>query len=305
MAYACALSAVLIWSTVASAFKLTLRELTPTELMFYSVAMSAATLLAVLAASGRLRDLVSCSRREYAMSAAAGLLNPFLYYAVLFEAYDRLPAQEAQPINFTWSVLLVLLSIPFLHQRIRPISVVAILVSYAGVLVIATRGDVLGMELTDPTGVALMLLSTIIWSIFWILNLSDGREGATKLALAFLFGLVPVTVWAAATGALGPGAAPPPAAGLAGAAYVGVFEMGITFVLWLRALSLSRDTSQVTILIFIAPFVSLVLIHFLVGETILMSSIAGLALIVVGILVQKWEELFSREGRPRAGAAPK
>jgi len=73
---------------------------------------------------------------------------------------------------------------------------------------------------------------------------------------------------------------------LLGAAYVGTFEMGLTFVCWLVALRLATHTAQVGYLIFISPFLSLVFINLLVGETIRLNTLAGLGLIIAGLLVQ-------------------
>jgi drug/metabolite transporter (DMT)-like permease len=75
--------------------------------------------------------------------------------------------------------------------------------------------------------------------------------------------------------------------GLVGAIYVGLFEMGITFVLWLSALKLSENTAKVGNLIFISPFLSLVFIRVFVGEEILMSTLLGLALIITGLIAQQ------------------
>jgi drug/metabolite transporter (DMT)-like permease len=57
--------------------------------------------------------------------------------------------------------------------------------------------------------------------------------------------------------------------GLLGSAYVGVFEMGITFIFWLKALKLSRTTAQIGNLIYFSPFLSLIFIRLFVGEGIL------------------------------------
>ena len=76
--------------------------------------------------------------------------------------------------------------------------------------------------------------------------------------------------------------------GFTGGIYIGLFEMGITFVLWLNALKYSLTTAKVSNLIYISPFISLIIIHFIVGETILLSTIMGLALIVSGILMQQY-----------------
>jgi drug/metabolite transporter (DMT)-like permease len=83
--------------------------------------------------------------------------------------------------------------------------------------------------------------------------------------------------------------------GLLGAAYVGLFEMGITFVLWLSALKLSENTAKVGNLIFLSPFLSLVFIRLFVGEEILMSTLVGLVLIITGLIVQQIKRA-KREG---------
>ncbi len=80
----------------------------------------------------------------------------------------------------------------------------------------------------------------------------------------------------------------PDVGGILGAVYIGLFEMGITFLLWLKALKLSRTTAHVASLVYLAPFFSLVVISFVVGEKILLSTIIGLIFIVGGIILQKY-----------------
>jgi drug/metabolite transporter (DMT)-like permease len=75
-------------------------------------------------------------------------------------------------------------------------------------------------------------------------------------------------------------------AGILGGAYVGAFEMGFTFVLWLTALRLTTSTARIANLIFLAPFLSLVFIHFVLGEHVVTATIIGLVLIVGGLLLQ-------------------
>jgi drug/metabolite transporter (DMT)-like permease len=282
-AYLYAITAVLFWSTVASAFKVSLRYLDFLQLLFFSSIASVVVLFLILLIQNKLSLFREYSGKDYLRSAMLGFLNPFLYYVVLFKAYSLLPAQEAQPLNYTWSIMLVLLSIPLLKQRIGFKSILAIFISYFGVFVISTRGDILGLTFSNPTGVLLALGSSVIWALFWIYNIKDKRDDVAKLFLNFLFGFVFILIAMLLSSRL----RIPSGAGLAGAAYVGIFEMGITFVLWLKALKLSRTTAQVSNLIYLSPFVSLVLIRFVVGETILISTIIGLIFIVAGIIMQQ------------------
>ena len=292
-AYAFAALAVLCWSTVASAFKLTLRQVDYLTLLLLSSAVSTAFLFLVLVARGKVRlisDSFTTPGRALLRSAANGFLNPFLYYVVLFKAYSLLPAQEAQPLNYTWPLMLVLLSAPMLGQRIKPVSVVAMLVSFFGVLIISTHGDVLGFRFTNLPGALLAMGSAVVWALFWLVNVRDGRDEGLKLFLNFLFGFVYVAAAAATLAALGLRPAVVPrltTAGAIGCAYAGLIEMGIAFTLWLRALRLTEATAKISNLVFLSPFVSLIFIRVVVGERILPSSVVGLAFIAGGILLQR------------------
>lgn len=282
-AYLFAILSVLCWSTVATAFKLSLRHLDFLQLLCISSTASMLVLGGLLLIQGRLRLLTGLTPRDFCRSATLGFLNPFLYYLVLFKAYSLLPAQEAQPLNYTWPVMIVMLSIPLLRQPIRRYHIAAVLVSFAGVVIISTHGDPLSLEFSSPLGVGLAVGSSVIWALFWIYNVKDGRDEITKLFLNFLFGtvyIVPVTLlWSDLTRL--------PALGVLGAVYVGLFEMGLTFVFWLKALRYARTTAQVSNLVFLSPFLSLFLISFIVGERIVTSTVVGLVCIIGGIAVQR------------------
>ena len=62
--------------------------------------------------------------------------------------------------------------------------------------------------------------------------------------------------------------------------------MGFTFALWLGALKLADSAARVANLIFLAPFLSLVFIARVAGETIQPGTLVGLVLIVGGLLIQ-------------------
>lgn len=290
------LGTVLLWSTVATAFKLSLRELTPIQMLVVACSASVLVMALVLMILGRWHQVFQLSRRQYLQSMGMGLINPCLYYFLLFGAFDRLPAQEAQPLNYTWALVLAYLSVPFLGQRLRRADIVAGLICYSGVVVIATRGDVLSLTFSDPLGVAFAIGSTLVWASYWIIATRDTRDPVVGLFLNFLCGLPVIVVVCALT----EGFNFSPGTGLAAAIYVGVFEMGIAFVLWSYAMKKAENTSRVSNLIFISPFLSLVFIYFILGEIILPSTYIGLVLIVAGLWIQ---QLKARDKMARASSA--
>ena len=282
---------VLCWSTVATVFKLSLQYLTPVQLIVIACCVSFAFLIGVLLWQRRFKQLFLLDQSEYLWSIVFASMNPALYYWLLFSAYDILPAQEAQAINLSWAIVLTLLAVPLLGQRLLWTDIVAALVCYLGVLVIATQGNLLALKFENPYGALLAILSTIVWSLYWIFNRRDTREPILGLTLNFAFAIPIVAVFAWRSGDLSLLFEAPSYAWL-GAIYVGIFEMGLAFVLWLYAMKRATNTSQLANLVFIAPFLSLIFIAVFLSEEIRLSTLVGLILIIAGLLVQ---QRFKRE----------
>ena len=282
-AYIFALSAILLWSTVASAFKLTLTHFNALQLLLYASFFSLCVFAVVMYSQNKFSLLWTYSKKTYLQFALLGLINPFLYYLILFRAYELLPAQEAQPINYTWALTLTYLSVFVLKQKISFYDVVAGIICYLGVFIISTHGDLWNFTFSSLTGVSLALFSTVLWSLYWIYNTKLSVDPLVGLFINFLCGVPTIVIYAVVTSH--------PFVfnlyGFLGSMYIGIFEMGITFVLWLQAMKLSTNTAKIANLIFISPFLSLLFIFLFVGETILFSTFVGLFFIIMGLLVQQ------------------
>jgi drug/metabolite transporter (DMT)-like permease len=289
-AYLFAFAAIACWSTIGSAFKISLRYLDPIGLLFISSLVACLVLFSILLIQGKLGLLKLLTFKEILLSAFLGLLNPFLYYLVLLKAYDMLQAQEAGTLNYIWPLFLVLLSIPMLKQKISLGSIFAILISFSGIIIISTHPEMAAVHpgtVHDPhrvTGVILAVGSAVFWALYWIFNVRDQREEVSKLFLNFCFGFLYTFAAIVLSGRFDI----PHWQGFAGAIYIGLFEMGITFVLWLYALKFSATTAKVSNLIYISPFISLIIIYFTVGEPILISTVIGLMFIISGIVIQQY-----------------
>jgi drug/metabolite transporter (DMT)-like permease len=278
--------AVLLWSTVATSFKLGLSELDFIQLIFFASATSVVVLFTILAIQGKVRLLLHQTRSQWFYSIFLGAFNPLFYYLVLFKAYSLLPAQLAQPLNMVWPIVLTLLSVPLLGQKIGRWSIAGLFISFAGVVFISSQGGLSGFQNTSFTGVLLALGSSVFWSLYWILNVRDNRDGVLKLFLNFLFGLLFLTVvmYFFSDFRVQPGT------GLYAAIYVGIFEVGITYVFWMKAMQLSTNNAKIGNMVFLTPFLSLIFIRFILNETLFITTFIGLAFIVAGIFVQQLDK---------------
>ncbi|MEO0238767.1 MAG: DMT family transporter [candidate division WOR-3 bacterium] len=288
-----AILSVLLWSTQATAFKLTLRYTNQFGLLVLSSSTSLIVYLIWLTVTNKFTDQVKNFGRN-TKSLILGFLNPFLYYIVLFTAYSLLKAQEALVLNYLWPIVLTILSSVLLKKPLTPVKLIALFLSFSGAFITITQGNVKNLSFKNPLGVILALLSTVIWALYWLLNMTDKRETETKLFYNFLFGDLYLLIF---TLILRPVKISSTTA-LLGGIYVGLFEMGITFLLWLKALSTIKDTARVSNLIYFAPFLSLLFISLVLKEKIYTSTIIGLVLIISGVLLQEY--LHTKRGSKNA-----
>lgn len=282
-AFAFAVLTLLMWSTAATAFKLTLAHATVLQTLAVAVVVSSVTLFFMVTLAGQGRALIQTLQSHWQITLVAGLMNPVIYYLVLFEAYDRLPAQLAQPINITWTIVLSLMAGMLLKQPIRRFDYWAAWVSYAGVIIIVSQGDPKLLLTADWWGVGLAIFSTLIWAGYWTLNIRDQRAPLVGMCLNFVVASpVVVAIWWGLDGQV------PPWQGLLGGIYIGLFEMSLAFFCWSLALKSTPNAATISNLIFLSPFISLQFIEWLVGETIHWTTYAGLLIIIAGIVYQQW-----------------
>ena len=272
---------VLLWSTAATAFTIALKYLSIPLIINIASLTSASIMFVFILAEGRLGELKEQKPQELFNSLFMSTVNPLLYYILLFKAYKLIPAQEAQPLSYTWPIMLTILSVIFLKERLSLRKWIGIALSFLGVMFISTKGHLLEFKLSDPRGVALALLCAFVWASYWLLNVRDKREEVVKNFLNFFFIGTALTIFHIFT----PGDLGLTTKGISAAVYIGICEMGIAFLAWGKAMSLSKSKASLAKIIYLIPFLSLMVLSIVLGESILPSTIIGLLFIITGIFI--------------------
>jgi len=274
---------VLCWSTVATAFKIGLRGISPMLFVCYVIFFSLLFFILYLSFTQKWKLFKTATKKELYVAAISGLLNPFAYYAVLFAAYHKLPAQVAQSLNYVWPIVLVVAS-AFLQKRKIPRNIyVGLFTGFAGVVFIASKGNFFSFSF-DLLGVGCALFSSIIWVTYWLISKASKLNPVIFLFTNQLIGFI-VTVLFLYT--FNYKFIIPDSTTMLAAMYSGWFEMGFTFVLWITALRLASSPEKISHYIFLSPFISLFFIRFLLDEQIFFSTFIGLFLIVTGIILSE------------------
>ena len=276
--------AVLSWSTVATAFKMALKYLSHDEMLTVACVASLLVFTVLLTVQRKWGDLARLSAKEWGRMALLGLLNPVAYYLVLFKAYDLLPAQVAQPINYAWPIVLLVLLALFGGQPIPRKKYIGMFLSLGGVALISLGGGGLTGSSLSVAGLLLAALSALLWALYWMVNkrVVTKMDSSLVLWVSFLVSSVVMLLMTAPRlaqhitlqGALASG-------------YVGWFEMGIPFICFGAAMRMTSNPALINQLCYLSPFLSLFFIATVLGETILLTTYIGLALIVGGLIYNK------------------
>jgi drug/metabolite transporter (DMT)-like permease len=275
--------AVLFWSTIPTVFKIGLGELDVLPMLTIATVTSTAVMFIIVIAGKKMELLKKTTGKDLMVSALLGLINPFIYYLILLKAYKLLPAQVAQPLNMIWPIILVFLSVPVLKQKIPAKSFAALFISFIGVYIISSQGHPLEPGRSDTNGVLLATGSSFFWALYFIFNMKDKRDESVKLFTNFLFASIYLIITFLIFGSTESSLT---FKGLSASVYIGIFEMGITFFFWLKALQLATTSDKVSNLVYLAPFLSLVFVHFIIKEPVYYTTPAGLLLIIIGIFIQ-------------------
>lgn len=281
--YACI--AVLSWSTVATAFKKSLEHISHFELVLVSCVTSLIIFTILMTIQKKWKMIKGLSVKEWGYFALLGLLNPVAYYLVLFKSYDLLPAQVAQPINYAWPIVLVVLLAVFTRQPIPPKKYIGMAISLGGVALISLGGgQALGSRL-PVAGLLLAALSAFLWASYWVVNNrnKDRFDASLAFFMTFLFGSIYMGI-----GSLFTDVSLNTAPGLLWGSYVGAFEMGIPFIFFGLAMRKTDNPTLINQLTYLSPFMSLFIISMVLGEKIVPTTIGGLVLIVFGIIFNEY-----------------
>ena len=280
-----ALAAVLSWSTVATAFKVALTYLTHFEMLLIASLTSVLIFTIVLTFQHKWELVKQLNGKQWKELAFQGFLNPAAYYLILFKAYDMLPAQVAQPVNYAWPIVLLILLAVFAKQPIPSKKYIGMIISMSGVVMISLgTGQLSGMSV-PITGVLLAAFSAFFWAGYWIVNNKHKHsiDAIVSLFGSFVCGSIYLIVCIPFFGF-----SVPNLNGLLAGMYVGGFEMAIPFICFGIAMRITSNPTLINQLCYLSPFLSLFFIAMILHEPIVITTYIGLTLIVAGIVFNEY-----------------
>ncbi len=279
---------ILLWAFIPVASKKILTELNNLQMLFYSTLFSAAALGAIVLLRRKSASLASLTFRDYAHLIWLGFLGAFLYYLLLYGAFARTSAAEGFILAYTWPILVSLLAVPLLGEKLTPTRLLAIAISFSGVVVIVTRGQMVEFQLENLAGNLLALSGALVFALFSVLGKRANCDLTVAAFIYFGAALLCAAIAVAATGGL-----PWPSTAVwRWILFNGILVNGVSYLFWFKALE-RGDTFIVSNLLYLTPVIALPLVRLFLDEPVHSTAIVGLFLVIAGILFQSGPKLAS------------
>ncbi|NBI69343.1 hypothetical protein D1646_21770 [Pseudoflavonifractor sp. 60] len=272
---------ILFWGSTASVMTLMADGLSSIATTFYNSLVAAGFLFFLNLFTRRLPLLRSLSIRVLLRLVALGLIGMLSVSMLLYYGLTHLKAQQAFIINYLWPILIILFAWPILGQRMTIRKTAALLLSFLGVVIVATEGDLSNPSQLDTGGVLACVLAASCYALFSVLNLKvtcDKFVATMIYYTASALVILPVLLWTEGVLAL-----TLPQWG--GVLWMGALSNGLSYATWAMAMD-RGDPAKLSNLAYLTPFISLIYIFFVLHEPIHWTSLAGLFFILLGVAVQ-------------------
>ena len=275
---------IFCWGTLPAVTKLTLTNISNMQVLFISSLIAAGCLYIYLFASGRIRLFHALTDSDVWQLIGLGFLGNFLYSAFYFASLRLLPSTDACVINYLWPIVATVCAAVILHEKIKVAEWAAVLLSFAGVAVISTKGS--GIALTNMWGILLCIAGAVCYGVFNVLNKKKGVDQLLCTAVYFTVTAVCSAPILLVTGDV----APMSGVTWAGMLWLSVFIDALAIFAWGAALQMS-EVGVLSNLAYLTPVVTMVISCITLREQIESYVMIGMLLVLGGCFLQ----IFSKK----------
>lgn len=211
-----------------------------------------------------------------------GIIGIFLYHTCLFGSFTLAPAGQVNVANYLWPVFIVIFSIPILKEKFNWKTILAVVLSFIGVLLSLSKGNFSEFDTHYLFGYLLASLGAVCYGLFSVLGKKHNYDRVTSMFVYYASAtilIIPTTISVSKI------TIPQSLSTIITVIILGVVMNSVTFIMWFKALKLG-NTHITANAVYAIPFLAMLWTYFLNAESISPASIAGLVLIIFGISLQ-------------------
>jgi len=278
--------AVIVWGASFIATKLALRDLSPVTVVWLRFAIG----VIILGIAMRMRHQFSLPKmQEWPYFVLLGFLGITFHQWLQSTGLLTVQASTTAWIVATTPVFIAILSWLFLHEKLNWLQVSGIILAALGVLLVVSKGNIRGIFSGHfgTLGDILILISAPNWAVFSILS----SRGLKKYQATQMMFFVMAIGWLFTSILFFTGGGIPELnhltlSSLIGVGFLGIFCSGLAYIAWYDGLQ-ALPASQIGAFLYLEPLVAVIIAWAVLGENILLITLIGGVIILLGVrLVQ-------------------
>lgn len=277
-----ALFAVIVWGASFIATKVALQDISPIAVVW--LRFSIGVLILGIAVSMRGQFSLP-GKGEWAYFSLLGFLGITFHQWLQSNGLQTSEAGTTAWIVSTTPVFMALLGWTVLKEALSWIKTSGILLAFAGVLLVVSKGDLASISVGrfGAPGDFLILVSSVNWAVFSVLS----RRGLKSYPAGLMMFYVMSLGWLFTSILFFTQTGLPEISNLTtnswlGVIFLGIFCSGLAYIAWYDALQ-ALSSAQTGAFLYIEPLVAVVVAFFVLDEPITVISLVGGAIILFGV----------------------
>jgi len=276
--YLAAMTTVLFWASAFPAVKYVLDYFSAGALMLLRFGVASVVLLAVCA----IKRTPLPKLRDLPLFALCGVVGITLYMWMFNTGTDLVAAGISGFIIASVPVFTLILSIIFLKEKAKALVWLGVLVSFGGIVIIASTQITEGFAVN--AGVWILLAAALVAGIFIITqrlllrkySVLQATAYPIVIATAFMLFFLPDLVREMSYATFAP---------IAIVVYLGVFPAALAYLTWGFALANAKKTVHITSFLYLSPFLASIMAFLWLGEELPFLAIIGGVVVVGGMVI--------------------
>lgn len=278
-----ALLCVFLWAFIPVVSRFGQLELDNFQFLFWSNILSLLVVCIPAIYLKKIALLKSINLWKQIKLILLGSIGCAFYYLCLYYGYAHGKGLEVLIIQYSWPLLIVILSGIILKEKLTFISIAASSIGFFGIINVLTEGNISKLYFSNLSTNLVVLIGAFSFALFSVLSKKMQEEEYATTILYFLGGTLLSTV---SMFFFSDFSLPSPKEMLP-VILNGAFINGISYIFWLKALSLI-PASIAAILVFLTPVISTFLIILFFKEPFVWANLVGLIMVLLaGFLANK------------------
>ncbi len=284
------ITTIILWSATPAFATIALKELNNFQLLFYVCIIATISLFIAVLLSKRLPILMNYSKKDIITMSFMGIIGIFFYHICLFGSFTCAPAGQVNVANYLWPIFIIIFSVPILKEKFNFLTIIAVIISFAGVFLSLTRGKFSDFDPQHILGYLLASLGAVLYGLFSVLGKKYNYDRITSMCVYYASStilIIPTTLIVTEI------VIPKTPSTIISLLILGIIMNSVAFIMWFKALHIGH-THTTANTVYIIPFLAMIWTFLLNNEPFSMASLAGLVLIIIGISIQTGNRIHKR-----------